>query len=113
MESTPKSKPKQYAPYVKTLGFDTGKQNKSRELYKKYLKANKPDQYNKEFPKKLPKSMNPYNKPTPKPTKYGSTYTFKDKKTGEWELVLLKEKLGFLDFRNLRTLIRTYHNHKV
>ena len=38
---------------------------------------------NKEFPKKLPKSMNPYNKPTPKPTKYGSTYTFKDKKTGE------------------------------
>ena len=60
--------PKQYVPAVKTFGFDTGKPNKSKELYKKYLKANKPDQYNKEFPKKLPKSMNPYNKPTPKPS---------------------------------------------
>jgi hypothetical protein len=60
--------PKQYAPYVKTLGFDTGKPNKSRELYKKYLKTNKPDQYNKEFAKKLPKSLNPYNKPTPLPS---------------------------------------------
>jgi hypothetical protein len=80
---TPKAKPKQYAPYVKTIGFDTGKPNKSRELYKKYLKANKPDQYSKEFPKKLPKSMNPFNKPTPKPTQYGSTFTYKDKNTGE------------------------------
>ena len=80
---TPKEKPKQYAPYVKTIGFDTGKPNKSRELYKKYLKANKPDQYSKEFPKKLPKSMNPFNKPTPKPTQYGSTFTYKDKNTGE------------------------------
>lgn len=62
------AKPKQYAPYVKTLGFDTGKPNKSRELYKKYLKTNKPDQYNKEFSKKLPKSLNPYNKPTPLPS---------------------------------------------
>ena len=61
-------KPKQYVPAVKTFGFDTGKPNKSKELYKKYLKANKPDQYNKEFPKKLPKSLNPYNKPTPKPS---------------------------------------------
>ena len=61
-------KPKQYVPAVKTFGFDTGKRNKSKELYKKYLKANKPDQYNKEFPKKLPKSLNPYNKPTPKPS---------------------------------------------
>ncbi len=64
--------PKQYAPYVKTLGFDTGKQNKSRELYKKYLAANNPNQYNKEFPKKLPKSMNPFNKPTPLPTQKSS-----------------------------------------
>ena len=61
-------KPKQYVPAVKTFGFDTGKPNKSKELYKKYLKANKPDQYNKEFPKKLPKSLNPYNKLTPKPS---------------------------------------------
>ena len=101
---TPKSKPKQYAPYVKTLGFDTGKQNKSRELYKKYLKANKPDQYNKEFPKKLPKSMNPYNKPTPKPTKYGSTYTFKDKKTGEMGTGSIEREAGILGFQKPKNI---------
>lgn len=55
-----------YRPYTTKLGFDTGKPNKSRKLYKKYLKANNPEQYNKEFPGKLPKSMNPYNKSTPK-----------------------------------------------
>ena len=101
---TPKSKPKQYAPYVKTLGFDTGKQNKSRELYKKYLKTNKPDQYNKEFPKKLPKSMNPYNKPTPKPTKYGSTYTFKDKKTGEIGTGSIEREAGILGFQKPKNI---------
>ena len=96
--------PKQYGPYVKTLGFDTGKQNKSRELYKKYLKANKPDQYNKEFPKKLPKSMNPYNKPTPKPTKYGSTYTFKDKKTGEIGTGSIEREAGILGFQKPKNI---------
>ena len=96
--------PKQYGPYVKTLGFDTGKPNKSRELYKKYLKANKPDQYNKEFPKKLPKSMNPFNKPTPKPTKYGSTYTFKDKKTGEMGTGSIEREAGILGFQKPKNI---------
>ena len=96
--------PKQYAPYVKTLGFDTGKQNKSRELYKKYLKTNKPDQYNKEFPKKLPKYLNPYNKPTPKPTKYGSTYTFKDKKTGEIGTGSIEREAGILGFQKPKNI---------
>ena len=97
-------KPKQYVPAVKTFGFDTGKPNKSKELYKKYLKANKPDQYNKEFPKKLPKSMNPYNKPTPKPTKYGSTYTFKDKKTGEIGTGSIEREAGILGFQKPKNI---------
>ena len=97
-------KPKQYVPAVKTFGFDTGKPNKSKELYKKYLKANKPDQYNKEFPKKLPKSMNPYNKPTPKPTKYGSTYTFKDKKTGEMGTGSIEREAGILGFQKPKNI---------
>ena len=79
----PKKEPKVYGKYQKPLGFDTGKQNISRKLYKKNLEKRDPEQYKKEFPKKLPQSMNPYNKPTPKATQYGSTFTYKDKKTGE------------------------------
>ena len=79
----PKKEPKVYDKYQKPLGFDTGKQNISRKLYKKNLEKRDPEQYKKEFPKKLPQSMNPYNKPTPKATQYGSTFTYKDKKTGE------------------------------
>ena len=79
----PKAEPKVYGKYQKPLGFDTGKQNISRKLYKKNLEKRDPEQYKKEFPKKLPQSMNPYNKPTPKATQYGSTFTYKDKKTGE------------------------------
>ena len=78
-----KKEPKVYDKYQKPLGFDTGKQNISRKLYKKNLEKRDPEQYKKEFPKKLPQSMNPYNKPTPKATQYGSTFTYKDKKTGE------------------------------
>ena len=68
------------------------------------MKANKPDQYNKEFPKKLPKSMNPYNKPTPKPTKYGSTYTFKDKKTGEMGTGSIEREAGILGFQKPKNI---------
>ena len=68
----PKAEPKTYRKYQKPLGFDTGKQNISRKLYKKNLEKRDPEQYKKEFPKKLPQSMNPYNKPTPLPTQKSS-----------------------------------------
>ena len=76
---SPKAEPKTYRKYQKPLGFDTGKQNISRKLYKKNLEKRDPEQYKKEFPKLLDKSLSPYIKPNPKPTKYGS-YDPKTKK---------------------------------
>ena len=61
-------KPKEYVPYKKPLGFDTGKRNYDKLRYKKDLAKLDPVRYQKEFPK-LPKKP---PKVKPKPAQYGS-----------------------------------------